>query len=156
MVYLTPGDGYLPGEVSSSTTRTEFELTRTGGQSDEQPPKRIQIQLPEPAVDDGRYPAKRCVGDAVTVGADIFRDGHELLRAVVRYRGPGEEHWRDAEMRRIDAHLGGVRWADEITVERIGRWQYTIEAWTDVFGTWRDELERKLAGGQHDQLDDSS
>ncbi|MBV8712420.1 MAG: DUF3416 domain-containing protein, partial [Solirubrobacterales bacterium] len=26
----------------------------------------------------------------------------------------------------------------------------TIEAWTDVFGTWRDELSRKVAAGQHD------
>ena len=31
-----------------------------------------------------------------------------------------------------------------------GRWEYTIEAWTDVFGTWRDELERKVAAQQHD------
>ena len=72
------------------------------------------IQYPAPAVDGGRYPAKRCVGDTVTVQADVFRDGHELLRAVVRYRGPGEEHWREAELQRIDAHLGGVRWAGEL------------------------------------------
>jgi starch synthase (maltosyl-transferring) len=53
-------------------------------------------------------------------------------------------------MRRIDAHLGGVRWAGAFEVDAIGRWEYTIEAWTDVFGTWRDELERKVAAGQHD------
>ena len=67
-----------------------------------------------PAVDGGRYPAKRCVGDRVAVEADIFRDGHDLLRAVVRCRGPGERRWREAELRRIDAHLDGVRWATEI------------------------------------------
>ena len=50
---------------------------------------RIVIQYPAPAVDDGRYPAKRCVGRHRAVEADIFRDGHELLRAVVRYTGPG-------------------------------------------------------------------
>ena len=43
-----------------------------------------------------------------------------------------------------------MRWAGEFDVDRIGRWEYTIEAWTDVFGTWRDELERKVAAGQHD------
>ena len=48
-------------------------------------------------------------------------------------------------MHRIDAHLGGVRWAGEFEVDRSGRWEYTIEAWTDVFGTWRDELARKVA-----------
>ena len=53
-------------------------------------------------------------------------------------------------MRRIDAHLDGVRWVGEITVDRSGRWQYTVLSWTDVFGTWRDELDRKIRGGQHD------
>ena len=53
-------------------------------------------------------------------------------------------------MRRTDEHLGGVRWGGSFEVDRLGPWEYTIEAWTDVFGTWRDELERKVAGGQHD------
>ena len=53
-------------------------------------------------------------------------------------------------MERIDAHLGGVRWAGSFEVDRQGRWEYTVEAWTDVFGTWRDELERKLAARQHE------
>jgi starch synthase (maltosyl-transferring) len=111
---------------------------------------RIVIQYPEPAVDDGKYAAKRCVGDTVIVSADIFRDGHDLLRGVIRYRGPGETDWREAEMHRIDAHIGGVRWAGSFDVDRLGSWEYTVHAWTDVFGTWRDELERKVAAGQHD------
>jgi starch synthase (maltosyl-transferring) len=115
-----------------------------------QPPERIQIQYPAPAVDGGRYPAKRCVGDAVTVSADIFRDGHDILRSVVRYRGPGDRRWREAPMRQVDAQRDGVRWEGELEVDRQGRWQYTIEAWSDVFATWRDELERKIAADQHD------
>jgi starch synthase (maltosyl-transferring) len=114
------------------------------------PPKRIEIQYPTPIVDGGRFPAKRCVGDRVAVEADVFRDGHDLLRAVVRYRGPDSRRWRETEMQRIDADLGGVRWAGEFAVERQGRWEYAVEAWTDVFGTWRDELERKVLAGQHD------
>jgi starch synthase (maltosyl-transferring) len=105
-------------------------------------------------VDDGRYPAKRCEGDTVRVEADVFRDGHDLVRAVIRYRPPktgrAAPREQEAEMHRIDAHLGGVRWAGAFEVDRMGRWEYTIEAWTDVFGTWRDELERKVAAGQHD------
>jgi starch synthase (maltosyl-transferring) len=115
-----------------------------------EPPPRIQINLPAPAVDGGRYPAKRCVGDTVTVSADIFRDGHEILRAVVRYRAPGGRRWVEAPMHPIDAHVNGVRWAGEFTVETPGRWQFAIEAWSDLFATWRDELQRKLGAGQHD------
>jgi starch synthase (maltosyl-transferring) len=108
------------------------------------------IQLPEPAVDGGLYPAKRVVGETVAVAADVFRDGHDVLRTVVRYMAPGDGGWTEAEMRPVDRHLGGVRWAGEFAVDRIGRWHYNIQSWTDVFGTWRDELERKLGAGQHD------
>lgn len=52
-------------------------------------------------------------------------------------------------MEPIDPHLDGVRWAGSFTVERLGRWEWTVEAWSDAFATWRDELERKLAAGQH-------
>jgi starch synthase (maltosyl-transferring) len=116
----------------------------------EQAPARVVIQYPTPSVDGGRFPVKRCVGDSVVVEADAFRDGHDILRAVVRHRGPGQSGWQESEMQRIDAHLGGVRWGGAFDVDRSGRWEYIVEAWTDVFGTWRDELERKLAAGQHD------
>jgi starch synthase (maltosyl-transferring) len=113
-------------------------------------PPRIFIQYPAPAVDRGRFPAKRTAGDTVRVEADVFRDGHDLLRAVARYRGPGDRSWREAEMHPVDAAIKGVRWATEIVVDRMGAWEYTIEAFTDVFATWRDELARKVAAGQHD------
>ena len=114
------------------------------------------IQYVTPAVDDGRYPVKRCVGDRVDVAVDVFRDGHELIRAVVRHRrvdgtpGSGGGGFHEAELQRIDAHLGGVRWAASFTVDAPGRWEYTVEAWTDTWGTWRDELARKVAAGQAD------
>jgi starch synthase (maltosyl-transferring) len=136
-----------------TTTPTEAKPSgapRSAARKSQDPPPRIVIQYPTPAVDDGRYPAKRCVGDHVTVEADVFRDGHDLLRAVIRYKHAGDERHQETEMRRIDAHLGGVRWAGSFDVDRQGRWEYTVEAWTDVFGTWRDELERKVAAGQHD------
>ena len=41
-----------------------------------------------------------------------------------------------------------MRWGGEFEVDTVGRWEYTIEAWADSFGTWRDELRRKLAAGQ--------
>ncbi len=114
------------------------------------PPDRIRIEHPHPVVDDGRFPAKRCVGDTVEVSADIFRDGHDVLRAVVRYRPPGEEGWREAPMRHIDAHVRGDRWAGSFPVDAMGDWTWTIEAWVDPFAAWREEIERKIAFGQDD------
>jgi starch synthase (maltosyl-transferring) len=133
--------------VSTQVEPTPAKPRRAG--ASKPPPERIVIQFPTPSVDDGRYPAKRVVGDKVNVEADIFRDGHDILRAVVRSRPPQGRNWRETEMVRIDADIGGVRWAGSFEVDRQGRWEYTIEAWTDVFGTWRDELERKVAAQQH-------
>ena len=81
----------------------------------------------------GGTPAKRTVGDTVAVSADIFRDGHEKLRAVVRYKAPGARTLAGGRAAPVDAHINGVRWAGEFTVETPGRWEFTIEAWTDLF-----------------------
>ena len=113
-------------------------------------PARTRINRPAPSLDGGRYPPKRCVGDTVTVSADIFRDGHEIMRAVVRYKAPGGRRWLEAPMHPVDAHINGVRWEGQFTVETPGSWQFSIEAWNDVFATWRDELHRKIDAGQHD------
>jgi starch synthase (maltosyl-transferring) len=118
--------------------------------AERQPPPRIQIEHAEPIVDCGRYPAKRTAGDAIVVSADIFRDGHEVLRAVVRWRGPGETDWHEAPMRHVDAAQAGVRWEGSFTVREPGRWTFTIEAWTDAFASWREELDRKVAAGVED------
>ena len=132
----------------SPTTRAAGPLATSAEPLASEPP-RIVIQYPAPVVDGGAYPIKRCVGDVVEVSADVFRDGHELLRAVVRHTDP-DGGSGEAELRRIDARLGGVRWAGRFTVDRPGLWEYTVEAWTDRFGTWRDELRRKLRADQSD------
>ena len=54
-----------------------------------EPPQRIQIQRVTPQIDCGRFPVKRTVGDRVDVTARIFRDGHDVLGAAVRYEGSG-------------------------------------------------------------------
>jgi len=115
-----------------------------------QPPARIHIQYPQPTVDAGRYPAKRSVGDLVDVSADVFRDGHDKLRAVVRALAPGGTEWAEYELHPVDAHHNGVRWAGAFVVDRMGRWEWTVQAWTDLFATWRDELRRKIDAGQQD------
>ena len=114
------------------------------------PPPRIQIGQPAPMIDCGRYPSKRTVGDAVAVSADIFADGHDVLRAVVRSCPPGSKRWQENAMVRIDAHVDGDRWAGQFDVDRLGRYAWTIEAWIDAFASWREELRRKIDARQSD------
>jgi starch synthase (maltosyl-transferring) len=114
------------------------------------------IQYPAPAVDGGAYPVKRVTGDTVAVSVDAFRDGHDMIRTVVKYRAPRSRRWREAELHRLDAQLGGVRWGGEFAVDEAGRWHYAFEAWTDRFGTWRDELRRKVDADQRDLVGELS
>jgi starch synthase (maltosyl-transferring) len=105
---------------------------------------RILIEKVTPEVDDGRHPVKRVVGDVLVVEADLVRDGHDLLAAVVRYRKKRDAEWHEAPMRHVD----NDRWAGRFPVTENTRYVYTIEAWTDVFGTWVRDLERRVAAGQ--------
>ena len=114
------------------------------------PPARILIERPRPSVDCGRYPAKACVGDEVPVSADVLRDGHEVLRAVVRFRAPGEKGWAEAPLAPYDAHAGGNGFEGAFPVDRQGRWSFVFEAWADTFGSWRTEVTRKLDAQQED------
>ena len=103
------------------------------------------IECVTPELDAGRYPVKRIVGDTFGVRADILKDGHDLLSARVRYSGPVDAEWRTVPMiydQNADQWVGGFK------VDRAGRWTYTVESWTDRFGTWRSELQKKIAAGQ--------
>lgn len=46
----------------------------------------VVIEQVQPIVDGGRYPIKREEGDSVSVSADIFKDGHDVIVAFLRYR----------------------------------------------------------------------
>jgi len=118
--------------------------------SAKQPPPRIQIEGTEPVIDCGRYPAKRTVGESIQVEADVFRDGHEVLRAIVRSRPVGAKKWTESPMEPIDADAGGNRWRGAFAPDALGPWQFTVEAWSDPFASWRDELRRKVDAGQED------
>jgi starch synthase (maltosyl-transferring) len=111
-----------------------------------QPPARIQIQAIEPTVDCGRYAVKRTVGDSVEVYATVVKDGHDILAGAVRVRGPGERSWREEPLRA----LGNDRWSGAFAVDRPGRWEFAIAAWSDRVATWQDELRRKADAGQED------
>ena len=100
----------------------------------------------EPSVDDGRHDVKRVLGDRLEVSADILRDGHDILAAAIRYRPEAEPGWREAPLALRD----NDRWAGAFALDRLGRWIYTIEAWTDTFGSWVEEMRRRIAGGQRE------
>jgi starch synthase (maltosyl-transferring) len=111
--------------------------------------RRVVIERVEPEVDGGRFPVKRTVGEEVSVRADIYADGHDLLGAMLLYRTVGESAWVEVPMRMIN----NDRWGTRFRVETLGRYVYTIVAWVDGFRTWSADLQKRAAAGQDIAVD---
>jgi len=105
--------------------------------------RRITIEDVYPAVDYGRYSAKRIAGEPIDVWADIFRDGHAVLAAELLWRHEDTTRWVRTPMR---AHQND-RWSATFTPPRAGRYFYAIEAWTNHYASWqRDFIAKRDAG----------
>jgi starch synthase (maltosyl-transferring) len=108
----------------------------------------VVIESVRPELDGGRHAVKRVVGDTFTVEADLFKEGHDVLVAIVRWRqsSPAEQQtpWSEVPMRA----LGNDLWVAEFPLARNGRYEYTVEAWADLFATWASELKRKVDVGR--------
>jgi starch synthase (maltosyl-transferring) len=100
------------------------------------------IEGVSPEIDGGAFPVKRAVGEAVTVEADAFTDGHDVIACVLLHRSADQLKWSEAPM----AALGNDRWQGTFSVAALGDYRYTITAWVDAFLTWhRDFLKWREA-----------
>jgi starch synthase (maltosyl-transferring) len=111
--------------------------------------RRVVIEAVTPAIDGGRFPIKRVCGETVSVEADTFCDGHDVLSCVLRFRQVGSADWDEAPM----AALGNDRWAGVFTVSHTGIYHYTVMAWIDRFATWWRALAKKVEAGQDVAID---
>ncbi|HEU5194165.1 MAG TPA: alpha-1,4-glucan--maltose-1-phosphate maltosyltransferase [Methylomirabilota bacterium] len=122
-----------PANVQETGVLSPKDLRRT-----------VVIEAVEPLVDGGRYPLKREVGATLPVSADIFKEGHDVLAAFVRYRPADEAAWREAPMQFVD----NDRWAGTITLDANARWLYAIEAMPDPFRSWVADVAKRVAARQ--------
>jgi len=106
----------------------------------------IAIENVEPEIDGGRWPIKRVVGEMVDVAADIFKEGHDVLQARVAWRACDAlaDAWQEAPMRLTE----NDRWVGSFSVERNTRYAYGVLAFTDVYGSWRADFQKRLAAAQ--------
>src|SRR3982751_2244064 len=100
----------------------------------------VVIENLSPLVDGGRYPVKRAVGEDLVVEADIFKDGHDVVAAALRWRILGETEWHDTSMTFVD----NDRWRGTCTFYQNATYEYTVEAWTDTFRGWQQEFTKKF------------
>ena len=106
----------------------------------------IVIENLQPLIDGGRYPIKRIVGEDLVVEADIFRDGHDIVAAILKWRVLGKRAWRETPMNFVD----NDRWRGICTLYDEDIHEYTVEAWTDAFRSWQAEFAKKFEAGISD------
>nr|WP_282571885.1 alpha-1,4-glucan--maltose-1-phosphate maltosyltransferase [Roseomonas acroporae] len=104
---------------------------------------RVAIEAVTPAIENGRFPVKRRLGQTVTVEADLICDGHDVLGAALLWRAADEAEWREARMTLV----ANDRWTASFPLERMGRYVFAVEAWRDAFASYHHEIEVKHAAG---------
>ncbi len=111
----------------------------------------VVIEKITPQLDGGRYAVKRASGQDLVVEADIFKEGHDVVSALLKWRRIGDASWRETPM----SPIGNDRWHGVFAVGDMGAWEYTIEAWGDSFRSWQEEIHKKYAGGLRDLLSEA-
>jgi len=109
----------------------------------------ILIEAVTPSVDGGRYFAKSLAGEPLVVEADIFRDGHAVVRAVVKWRRRGDQRFEEAPLE----HVSNDRFRGTFPLGAPGHYQFTVEGWTDVFASWLADFTKKVAASRPIELD---
>src|SRR3989475_5223755 len=106
----------------------------------------VVIDNLQPLLDGGDYPIKRIVGEDLVVQADIFKDGHDVVAAVLKWRVVGKRACRETPMSFVD----NDRWRGLCTLYDEAIHEYTVEAWTDTFRSWQAEFTKKFEAGVSD------
>ena len=110
---------------------------------------RVVVEGVQPEIDGGAFPVKRIIGDSVTVEADIFTDGQDSVAGDVLYRGAGEGVWQRSPMKRV----ANDHWRGDFPVHKVGKHCYTVEAWIDRFGTWRNAMLKRIQTGEEPHVE---
>ena len=106
---------------------------------------RIPIVNVQPVLEQGRWPAKAVVGEAVPITATIFREGHDKLGAEVVLIGPDRK--RRPPVRMTPDGAEPDRYVAWVTPDLVGAWSFEIQAWSDPVATWAYNAGVKIPAG---------
>ncbi len=104
---------------------------------------RVAIEGVAPEIDGGRFAVKRAEGEPLTVTADIFSDGHEIIAAALLTRGVDDANWRETPF----VFIANDRWGASVAFDKPGPYRFTILAWRDTFATWASDTKKKRDAG---------
>ena len=106
---------------------------------------RIVIENVLPQIDGGAYYIKRIVGQNISVTADVFSDGHDIVEVCVKFKHENDKNWQEVRM----APMVNDQWSASFKVEKQGIYSYFVEGWVDYALNWQHGTERKIQDNQY-------
>jgi starch synthase (maltosyl-transferring) len=105
---------------------------------------RIPVTRLTPALPDPRWNPKAFSGEVVPFGATVFREGHDLVGAMLVLTSPSGVEQRH----RMRAGAPGTdRWEAEVRLDDLGTWRWHVTGFGDEIGTWVHDAELKIDAG---------
>ncbi len=110
----------------------------------EKPIGRIPVIDVQPTLEQGRWPVKAVVSEALPLRATVFIEGHDAVAATAVVTQPNGRTTRMP----MDEVNHGLAIFEAILLPRTeGRWSFRIEGWADPFGTWMHTASKKIPAG---------
>ncbi|MCJ8210572.1 alpha-1,4-glucan--maltose-1-phosphate maltosyltransferase [Mucilaginibacter sp. RS28] len=106
--------------------------------------QRVIITDVNPRVEDGLFPAKAVLGERLKISASIFGDGHDEVAANAYIKHESETEWAELPMQFVINDY----WEATFQAEKLGFFEFRIEAWEDHYTTWKKGLKKKFEAGQ--------
>lgn len=106
--------------------------------------QRVVIEHLTPQVENGQFPAKRSLSEPVEVQADIYSDGHDVVKAVLLYKHSDDKKMKETPM----SFMINDRWKASFTPEITGFYEYTVLAYVDHFASWQYGIRKKYEAQQ--------
>lgn len=106
--------------------------------------RRIPVLQLSPAAPDPRWRPKAYVGEVVPFRATVFREGHDVVGAMLVLVSPSGVEQRH----RLRALAAGTdRWETWVQMGEQGLWRWRVEGFGDEVATWRHDAAVKIDAG---------
>ncbi|WP_353828191.1 alpha-1,4-glucan--maltose-1-phosphate maltosyltransferase [Agromyces sp. SYSU T0242] len=105
---------------------------------------RIPVTRLTPALPDPRWKPKAFSGEVVPFRATVFREGHDLVGAMLVLTSPSGSRQRH---RMSPMAPGTDRWEARVRLDELGTWKWRVAGFGDEIGTWVHDAGVKIDAG---------
>ncbi|GAA1832409.1 alpha-1,4-glucan--maltose-1-phosphate maltosyltransferase [Agromyces salentinus] len=105
---------------------------------------RIPVTRLSPALPDPRWRPKAFEGEVVPFRANVFREGHDQVGAMLVITSPSGVERRE---RMALTAAGTDRWEAKALLDEIGEWSWHVTGFDDEMATWRHDAALKVDAG---------